>query len=240
MKYLLSLVLVISPLSSINAMNKNSSFIKIELHPEQSLYPKCENIYEPWDENVCGYWSMNRRLDEYDYSVGYNDSKCMLRFVTSRPYIKKCIYGKDHPSICMPNRQNADAKKILREIRVAKSISPSLLKTVSQKHWLYFREQVLYQVKDHYYQKVCHENEQYHYGLTNEKMPDYYRPCKTYYERKNWYYFQKKVLKELPIKYALGIIKQHFQSRPLSAGNQSIVTTQSSTVAYVPHNSIEA
>lgn len=239
MKYLLLLVLVISPLSSINAMNKNSSFVKIELHPKQSLYPKCENIYAPWDENVCGYWSMDRRLDEYDYSVGYNDSKCILRFVTSRPYIKKCIYGKDHPCICMSNHQHANTKKILREIRATQCISPSVLKTISQKHWLYFREQVLYQVKDHYYQKVCHENEQYHYGLTNEKMPDYYRPCKTYYERKNWYYFQKHVHKELYIKHALGIIKKHKRIRIPQAGSQSSAATHHAIIN-VNASSIEA
>ncbi len=219
MKLIIGCGVVLS--SSLAAMNDNKSFIHLTIDAGMSLYPKCINMYQPWSATVCGYWSMDRRLDEYEYSSGCNDPKTILRYVVSSLHKKKCIYGNGHPCTSVSPSQKRCAKQLLRTVHATQGIAPGMLKVIDTHQLVHFRRNVLYQIKAAYYNKAMHENCQYDLGLRSDKMADYYRPCKTYYERKNWLYFQKHVHKELYIKHALGIIKKHKAARAPQAGVQS-------------------
>lgn len=216
--------------SSIAAMNGDKSFIPLTIDAGMSLYPKCINMHQPWSPTVCGYWSMDRRLDEYEYSNGFNDPKAVLRYVLKLPYKRKCVYGAQHPCVQMPHSQKHCAKQLMKTIHATYGITPHMLKVINSQQLVHYRYNVLYQIKAAYYNKALHENTQYDLGLRSDKMADYYRPCKTYYERKNWLYFQKHVHKELYIKYALGIIKKHKQARAPQAGIHSSAAAQLTSI----------
>lgn len=213
---------------SLGAMNNDKSFIAVTIDRDKSLYPKCVNMYQPWSPDVCGYWSVNRRLDEYEYSNGYNDSKILLKYVSSLPYAKKTIYGVDHPCVTLSSQGVNFAKKLMRLIRSTQAISPQILKNSDQDSLLHLRTKVLPQLRASIQKKIDHEKFQFDQQMHHEKMAEYYRPCKTYYERKNWYYFQKHVHKELYIKHTLGIIKKHKAARAPRAGTRSISTSEQS------------